>query len=78
LGFDMIWFGVIVVILMEMGQISPPVGINVFALSSVAKDIPMETIFRGIIPFFICMAICIVILSLFPQIALILPNVLFK
>lgn len=76
LGFDPIWFGVVMVILMEMGQISPPVGINVYAISSVAKGVPMEKIFKGIVPFFICMAVCILLLCLFPQIALILPNLL--
>ena len=64
LGFDPIWFGVIIVILMEMGQITPPVGINVYALSSIAGDIPMETIFKGIIPFFLCMCVCITLLIL--------------
>ncbi len=78
LGFDPVWFGVVVVILMEMGQITPPVGVNVFALSSVARDVPMETIFRGILPFFLCMVVCIILLVFFPQIALYLPNLFFK
>jgi tripartite ATP-independent transporter DctM subunit len=77
LGFDPIWFGVITVIVMEMGQITPPIGVNVFALSSVAKGVPMETIFKGVFPFFICMIICVVILSFFPQIALFLPGLFF-
>jgi len=77
LGFDPIWFGVIIVILMEMGQITPPVGINVYALSSTAGDIPMETIFKGIVPFFFCMCLCIILLILVPQIALFLPNLMF-
>lgn len=78
LKFDPIWFGVISVILMEMGQITPPIGIIVFAVASVAKDVPMETIFRGVIPFVICMIICVIILAAFPQIALFLPNLLFN
>jgi len=77
LGFDPVWFGVVVVILMEMGQITPPVGVNVFALSSIAKDVPMQTIFKGIVPFFLCMVVCIVLLVVFPQIATYLPNLLF-
>ena len=77
LGFDPIWFGVVTVIVMEMGQITPPIGVNVFALSSVAKGVPMETIFKGVLPFFGCMVICVVILVLFPQIATFLPNLLF-
>ena len=76
LGFDPIWFGVIIVILMEMGMISPPVGINVFVVKGIAKDIPMYTIFRGILPFWVAMLFCIFILTVFPQIALFLPNLM--
>ena len=77
LGFDPIWFGVVTVIVMEMGQITPPIGVNVFALSSIAEGVPMETIFKGVFPFFFCMVFCVVLLVLFPQIALFLPNLLF-
>lgn len=77
LGFDPIWFGVICVLVMEMGQITPPIGVNVFAINSVAKDVPMEKIFAGIVPFFIGMILCVIILVIFPQIALFLPNLLF-
>ena len=77
LGFDPIWFGVLIVILMEMGQITPPVGINVFAISSTAGDIPMQTVFKGIVPFFICMSIMIIILITFPQLATFLPKLLY-
>jgi TRAP-type C4-dicarboxylate transport system permease large subunit len=77
LGFDPTWFGVLIVILMEMGQITPPIGINVFAISTTAGDIPMPTIFKGIIPFFACMVFMIVILILFPQLALFLPGLMF-
>ncbi|MBW1721476.1 MAG: TRAP transporter large permease [Deltaproteobacteria bacterium] len=74
LGFDPIWFGVIITLTMEMSLITPPVGVNVFVLSGVAKDIPMYTIFRGIVPFWIAMIICIILLTAFPQIVLFLPN----
>ena len=74
LGFDPIWFGVIMVITMEMGQITPPVGINVFAIAGVARDIPMATIFRGIFPFLLLMLAAIGILMVFPQIATFLPS----
>jgi tripartite ATP-independent transporter DctM subunit len=77
LGFDPIWFGVVCVITMEMGQITPPIGVNVFAIGSVAKDVPMQVIFRGIVPFFFCMVLCVLLLVLFPQIALFLPGLLF-
>nr|WP_277998729.1 TRAP transporter large permease subunit [Moorella sulfitireducens] len=78
MGFDPVWFGVVIVILMEMGQITPPVGVNVYAINSVSPDVPMETTFKGILPFFICMVICIIILVLFPQLATFLPALLFK
>jgi len=73
LGFDPIWFGVIMVIMMEMGQITPPVGINVYVISGIAKDVPMGTIFKGIIPFWGCQVLIIIILVFFPQIATFLP-----
>ena len=78
LGFDPIWFGVVTVLTMEMGQITPPIGVNVFAIASVAGDVPMQDIFRGIFPFFLCMIACVVLLVIFPQIALYLPNLLFN
>ncbi len=74
LGFDPIWFGVMVVIMLEMALITPPVGVNVFIIKGVAQDVPMYTIFRGIWPFWIAMLVSLVILSIFPQIALFLPN----
>lgn len=74
LGFDPIWFGVIAVIVIEMGLITPPVGINVFVVKGVAKDVPMATIFRGVLPFWFAMAVCLALLVLFPQIALYLPS----
>lgn len=76
LGFDPIWFGVVMVIMMEMGQITPPIGINVFAIASVAPDVPMGSIFRGTVPFLMTMALAILVLSVFPKIATYLPNLL--
>ncbi len=77
MGLDPIWFGVVVVIVLEMGLISPPVGVNVFVVKSVAGDVPMSTIFRGIWPFWIAMGVCLAFLVAFPQIALFLPNTMF-
>lgn len=74
LEWDLIWFGIIVVIVLEMGMISPPVGINVFIVKSIAPDVPMGQIFRGIWPFWFAMALMIVLLIIFPQIALFLPE----
>jgi tripartite ATP-independent transporter DctM subunit len=73
LGFDPIWFGVVVVIVIEMGLVTPPVGLDVFILSG-AIDVPLFTIFRGVLPFLVAMIICIVLLAIFPQIALFLPS----
>lgn len=78
LGYDPIWFGVVMVIVLEMGLISPPVGVNVFVVKGVAEDVPLRDIFAGIIPFWIAMAVCLVILLIFPQIALFLPNTMIS
>lgn len=74
LGYDPIWFGVVMVIVLEMGLISPPVGVNVFVVKGIAEDVPMTQIFLGIFPFWIAMAVCLAILVMFPEIALFLPN----
>jgi len=76
LGFDPIWFGVITVIIMEMGQITPPVGINVFVISGVAKDVPMMTIFKGVVPFLFVQGLIILILIIFPGLATYLPSLM--
>jgi len=74
LDFDPIWFGVVCVIVIEMGLITPPVGINVFVVKGVAANVPMATIFRGVMPFWFAMAVCLMLLVLLPDIALYLPN----
>jgi len=75
LGFDPIWFGVIIVLVIEMGLITPPVGMNVFILSGMS-DIPLHVIFRGVLPFVLAMILCVIILVIFPQIALFLPRLM--
>jgi len=74
LQFDPIWFGVLMVIVLEVGLITPPVGLNVFVLKGVAPHIPITTIFRGIWPFLIAALIAIVIITVFPDIALFIPS----
>jgi C4-dicarboxylate transporter, DctM subunit len=74
LGFDPIWFGVIIVMTVELGLIHPPVGMNVFVIKSVVKDVSFATIFKGVIPFIITDLIRLVILIAFPIIALWLPS----
>jgi tripartite ATP-independent transporter DctM subunit len=75
-GFDPIWFGIITVRIFEIAQITPPVGMNVFVMKGVAPDIPMGTIYKGIIPFFIADICHLILLIVFPQIALFLPNLM--
>jgi C4-dicarboxylate transporter, DctM subunit len=74
-GFNPIWFGVVMVVICEMGLVTPPVGMNVFIISGVSK-VPLGTVFRGSLPFVVTMLICVAILTLFPQIALYLPNMM--
>jgi len=76
LGFDPIWFGIIIVRMCEMALITPPVGLNVFVIKGVAKDVPMYTIFRGIIPFLIADILHVVLLIVFPQLSLFLPSMM--
>ncbi|MFP3912341.1 MAG: TRAP transporter large permease [Desulfobacteraceae bacterium] len=76
LGFDPIWFGVVIVLITEMGVITPPVGVNVYVVSGVAKDVPLETIFKGVLPMLLALVICNLMLLIFPQIALFLPGLI--
>jgi tripartite ATP-independent transporter DctM subunit len=81
LGYDPIWFGIIIVMVTEMGVITPPVGINVYVVYGVAKsaigEVPLESIFKGILPFLVAVIIGIAILIAFPQIILFLPNMMY-
>ena len=81
LGYDPIWFGVIIVLVTQMGVITPPVGINVYVVYGVAQGvvggISLESIFKGILPFLAAIVVGIVILTLFPQIILVLPNLMY-
>lgn len=78
LNFDLIWFGVIMVVVLEMGLISPPVGINCFVVKGLVPDVPMKKVFLGIAPFWFAMIVCVIILTIFPEIALFLPNTMIK
>ncbi|MBU2511539.1 TRAP transporter large permease [bacterium] len=81
LGYDPIWFGIIIVLVAEMGVITPPVGLNVYVVYGVSKsvvgEIQLETIFKGIFPFLISVVVGIIILIIFPQIILFLPNIMY-
>jgi tripartite ATP-independent transporter DctM subunit len=76
LGFDPIWFGVVIVLITEMGVITPPVGVNVYVVYGVAKDVPLESIFKGVLPMVAALLICNLILLFFPQIATFLPSLM--
>jgi tripartite ATP-independent transporter DctM subunit len=76
LGFDPIWFGVIIVLITEMGVITPPVGINVYVVSGIAKEVPLETIFKGALPFLFAILTTVALLMVFPKIALFLPSLM--
>ena len=77
MGFDPIWFGVVAVIVIEMGMITPPVGLNVFVVRGVAGDVPLTTVFRGVAPFLLAMIVGLILIILIPQIALLIPNSMF-
>ncbi len=77
LGVNMVWFGVLMVIVLEMGLISPPVGINVFVVKGIAHNVSLNTIFRGIWPFWFAMLVAVILVLTFPGIALLLPSTMF-
>lgn len=77
-GFDPIWFGIVLTINMELGLITPPVGLNLFVIKGIAPDIPFGEIGRGILPFIIIMCLYIVLLAVFPEIVMWLPDVFYR
>jgi len=76
-GFDPIWFGVVAVIVIEMGMITPPVGLNVFVVKGVARDVPMATVFRGVMPFLLAMIVALLLIIAFPGIATLIPDSMY-
>ncbi len=81
LGYDPIWFGIIIVMVTEMGVITPPVGINVYVVYGVARSLPggikLETIFKGIFPFMVAVLVGVIIMMIFPELILFLPNFMY-
>lgn len=75
-GFDPYWFAVVLTINMEIGLISPPVGLNLYVINGIAPDIPLKTILKGSLPYVFCMMVAILILCLFPEIATGLPDLM--
>ena len=76
LGFDPIWFGIIIVRMVEMGQITPPVGINMFIIKGVAKEVPLEKIYRGVLPFIVADICHVALLVAVPEVATFLPSLM--
>lgn len=74
LGFDPVWFGIIVVMVVELGLITPPIGMNVFVIKGMAQHVPLQTIYKGVIPFVAAQILLVILVFLFPQIALWLPD----
>ena len=73
-GFDLIWFGVVMTIVMEMGLIHPPVGLNIFIIRNVAPDVPLGSVMWGIVPFIVLMILAVFLICFFPGIATWLPD----
>ena len=74
LGFDPIWFGVMIVLLGEMGVITPPVGVNVFVIKGIAPEVPLDHIFKGIFPFLGALILLAIVILFVPEIATFLPS----
>jgi C4-dicarboxylate transporter, DctM subunit len=77
LGYDPVWFGVMVVMLVELGLVTPPIGINLFILKSVVPDVPLIRIIQGIVPFIVADVFRLVLIGFVPILALALPRFLF-
>ncbi|NNL40946.1 MAG: TRAP transporter large permease subunit, partial [Desulfobacterales bacterium] len=77
LGFDPIWFSIIITMVTTMGAITPPVGVNIYVVKALAPDVPLETIFKSVSFFLIACMISIIILIVFPQIVLIIPQMAY-
>ncbi|MBT3915782.1 MAG: TRAP transporter large permease subunit, partial [Rhodospirillaceae bacterium] len=77
LGFDLIWFGIVLVMMTEISLITPPIGLNVFVMKSMMPDVPLNAIFRGIIPFFCADIVRLSVVVAFPPVALWLPTLVY-
>ena len=75
-GVDMVWFGIVVIIVVELGLITPPIGINVFTVKTMVPDVPLGKIFRGVVPFVCADLVALVIIVLIPGIATLLPSLM--
>jgi C4-dicarboxylate transporter DctM subunit len=76
MGFNLVWFGIVMVMVVEISLITPPIGLNVFVIKSIMPDVPLAAIFKGIIPFFVADILRLALVVFFPAIALWLPGLL--
>ncbi|MEQ2525937.1 TRAP transporter large permease [Robertmurraya yapensis] len=76
LGFDGLWFGIIMVMVLNIGVLTPPLGLSIYIISGVVRDVPIEKIFKGVIPAIVTMIIFTIILVIFPEIVTFLPNMI--
>jgi len=76
LNIDMIWFGIVIILVVELGLITPPIGMNVFTVKAVITDVSLSKMFIGVMPFIVAMLIGLVLLFIFPDIAMWLPNLM--
>jgi C4-dicarboxylate transporter DctM subunit len=76
MGVDLIWFGIVVIIVIELGLITPPIGMNVFVVNAAIPDVAIWTVFRGVWPFIIAMLICLASVIIFPSLATLLPRLM--
>ncbi|MCM3088643.1 TRAP transporter large permease [Bhargavaea ginsengi] len=76
LGFDGLWFGVIMIMIVNLGVLTPPLGLNIYIISGVIKDVPIEKLFRGVIPAIVTMVVFIIVLVIFPDIVTFLPELI--
>ena len=75
-GFDLIWFGIVMTVVMEMGLIHPPVGLNLFVIKNIAPDIPLKDVIWGVVPFVLLMFFAVLLLCVFPGISTLLPDLI--
>ena len=78
LGYDLVWWGIIMLIVVEVGMIHPPLGLNVFVLKSITPDVPLWTIYKGVLPFCVADLIKLVLMVLIPAITLWLPSTMMR
>jgi TRAP-type C4-dicarboxylate transport system permease large subunit len=74
LGFDAVWFGIYMTVMMEIAMLTPPIGLNVFVMQRVAPEVRLSEIFRGVLPFVIICLVLVLLIVAFPQLALWLPS----